>query len=489
MTSVTRACAALLVAVVFFRAGSAPIAPFDSYSHWKYGQWIWENRRLPTHEPFSPFSDKTIPLMDTRWLAQVLYYLAESRGGLEGVSLLHAVLESAKAVLLLLAVRRVSGSLGVAVASVAVLEVLAAPLFGLVQVRTPAEVCFAALLLLLSSPRPSRAALVLAPAVVALWANLHESFVVAIVLLGGLIGPRWLRGRWDLGLKRLSLIGVLAALASLANPHGIGLWTVFDRQSLFGIGPHTWGDLFPVHSWDGRAFLASGVLLLFTLRLSPRRLALWEVAVMTLFALGAWYDKRFLVWWLMLCPWLLAPHGQAIVAQLTEGVTIRRDGLRIGCTVAAAGKAVVLVLLSPAVSWARGVPLAAEARLSRTSAYALTERLKEEVGPKRVFCAPYLWGDYLLWRLPADDQLYWYGQPEGFARSNRQDAAVLIADPASAEGQNVLRKVDTVVVSAAAAPALYDYVKEDGPRQGWEILADDGGGLLAVRRAGLAGGR
>ncbi len=88
MTSpVGRALALLLLAAVFFRAGSAPVAMIDSWADWKYGQWVWEHHRLPHHELFSSYGDPKIEPREDAWLAEVAYYLAVSRGGLEGVAL------------------------------------------------------------------------------------------------------------------------------------------------------------------------------------------------------------------------------------------------------------------------------------------------------------------------------------------------------------------------------------------------------------------
>src|SRR5256885_1449958 len=60
--------ALLLLALVFWHAGQMPLDHKGTWNHWKYGEWIWQHKRLPAHEPFSPYSDDQRPLLDSSWL-------------------------------------------------------------------------------------------------------------------------------------------------------------------------------------------------------------------------------------------------------------------------------------------------------------------------------------------------------------------------------------------------------------------------------------
>jgi hypothetical protein len=151
--------------------------------------------------------------------------------------------------------------------------------------------------------------------------------------------------------------------------------------------------------------------------------------------------------------------------------------------------------LSPAAGWLRGRPISAGQRAGDYVPYHLTERLlARPAAPRRVFTAPIWWGDYLLWRLPPQDRVYWYAQPEGFDSATRRDAAALAALPSPEEWQALADRyrINTLVVQSAAAPALCDYLRGAGQKE-WEILADntadgtEGGGpesrgVVAVRR-------
>ncbi len=501
--AVAAALAVLLAAGVFYRASSAPVAPVDSWSHWKYGQWIWEHRCLPDGEPFSPYSSPGAKSIDAQWLSQVVSYLAEARGGLEGVALLYALLEAAKTLLLIGAARRAAGSLGVAVAVVALAEVLRWPFADAVRVQAPAEVCWAALLFVLARRVPSPAAVLGVPAVVALWANLSGTFPAAFLLIGGLLVGRFLgqaralrgptRALRDPGLQRLILLAGLSVLAAFATPHGKTLLPHVLRLEQGVVTGGRWPDLIPINSPETRVLVASLLVVLFAFRLSPRPFATAEVLLVAAFAGGSWFDKRFVSWWLLLLPWLLAPHAQALLDALAAAAPAAARPRRWLTPVAWIGASLgttALVLLSPAGAWLRGRPIPVEERAGPATPVRLAEVLcAEPERPRHVFCAPFVWGDYLLWRLPASDKLYWYSRQEFFDSRHARAGNALIADPASPKGQAVLRRLDAVVVSSAEPfQGLYDYMKHEGPNNGWDVLADETGagvrGLVAVRRGG-----
>jgi hypothetical protein len=501
---VARALAIVLLAGVFLRAGHAPVAILDSWSDWKYGQWICDNRQIPRHEPFSSYTHQGMPVRDGSWLAEVAYFLAVSRAGLEGLGLLHALLETVKAGLFLLAVRRATGSLGTAVVVTALMEAACWPFFATIRTGVPAEVCWAGLMWACSGPVPSRAALVLAPAFVALWANLSPTFGFAFVLLAGLLIGRFfheMRARHsltaagrDAAVVRLALMLGLSAAAACCNPYGTAHF-----QDAFGpAGPivdsRHWPRLIPVDQWESRVVIASAVVVLALLRLSPRPFTPAEVLLTATFAVWAWFDKRVAPWWLMLGPWLLAPHLKALF-DAAGGAALARRFSPAPLAYLLIGMAAVLVLLSPAARWAVGHPLPAEQRVGPMAPYHLVAGLagREPGAPaRRVFSVPYWWGDYLLWRLPAGDQVFWYSRPEGL---RRPDGGVLPGpDPSPAEWRALVERYhfDTLVVLADSCPGLKDYLAGTPPGE-WAVMDDNtspdspGGGpasrgLVVVRR-------
>jgi len=509
-SAVTQALAVVLLAAVFLRAGFAPVAILDSWGDWKYGEWIWQNKRLPKHEPFSPYGDPKPELRDGSWLAEVTYYLVVARSGLEGVALLHALLEATKAGLILLAVRRSTGSLGTAVAVTALVEAACWPYFDAIRTQVPAEVCWAGLLLACSGRVPSRAAVVAAPAVVALWANLSPTFGFAFVLLGGLLLGRFLQetrarrrlttAARDPAVVRLALMLGLSVAAACLNPYGKAhLSDAFGPDGLEVLAARQWPTLIPVHLWESRVLIVSVLVVLAALRLSPRPFTATEVLLAATFAVWAWFDKRVAPWWLMLAPWLLAPHLQAMFDAARAGIgregekeTVRPSPspslLLSSSPYLLLCVAAVLVLLSPAARWAVGRPLSAEARAPMAPSQ-LAARVAGCGPGRRVFSLPYWWGDYLLWWLPPGDQVFWYSRPEGFMARGKDPGL----DPAPDEWRALVERnrFDTLVVRAESSEGLAAYLAEAPPGE-WVVVEDTtspdgpggpaGRGLVVIRR-------
>jgi hypothetical protein len=486
----------VLLAAVFLHAGQARVANLDSWADWKLGQWIWEHKTLPRHEPFSPYSDPQRTIRDTSWLAEVLYYLASARGGLEGVALLHALLETTKAALFLGAVRRATGSLGTALVATLLMEAACWPYFDAIRTATPGEVCWAALLLACAGPVPARAAVVAVPAIFALWANLGSGFAHGLVLLGGLLIGRFLqeaRARraltavgHDPGVRRLALMLTLASSAVYLNPYGTAVFgDAFAPDPITVLPARLWPTTVPVQLWESRVVIASVIGVLILLRLSPRPLTPAEVLLTATFCLWAWYDKRVAPWWLMLAPWLFALHLLAI-AEAVRPATAQRSRFGSLAMPILACVAAVLVLLSPAARWAMGHPRPVEERAGKMIPYPLiTDLKKHTAAPLRVFAEPYWWGDYVLWELPPGSHVFWYSRPEGHLA--RRGGASPSAQPTADEWRALIERYrfNALIVFAEASPGLLAYFDTRPPDE-WEIFEDatigGGRGLVALRR-------
>jgi hypothetical protein len=366
---------------------------------------------------------------------------------------------------------------------------------------------------------PSPAAVVAAPAVVALWANLSPTFPLALLLVGALALGRFVQLAWarrdlrsaarDPAVVRLALMLALSAGAVWAlNPYGAAIFKESLRDPIPPLGVRLWPAQVPVYSWESRALIGSVLVVLAALRLSPRRFTLAEAVLTGGFAVWAWYDKRLAVWWLMLAPWLLAPHLYAMWAAVARRADKEQRPLSFFTRLLLSlspyvlvGAAAVLVLLSAPARWAMGRPLPAAERVGPMAPYHLAGGLPDHAGaPRRVLNLPYWWGDYLLWRLPRGDEVFWYSRPEAalLLMPERDRARRIVprlegADLSAAEWQALLERYrfDTVVMQPESAPALADYLRAH--RDGWEVIADNtaadapGGGpasrgLVAVRR-------
>src|SRR5262249_5928982 len=114
---------ALLVGV-FLLVNFLPLWHTDIWGHLKFGQWIVDNRRLPAHEPFCAAADKSAPYVNFQWLSQAGFYLVyhlgerlaggedleRTAGGVELLRTLHAVLITLRSALMIIALKRWTGS-------------------------------------------------------------------------------------------------------------------------------------------------------------------------------------------------------------------------------------------------------------------------------------------------------------------------------------------------------------------------------------------
>lgn len=212
---------ALLLLVFLFAAPQHLLGDPDCLWHVAVGQWIVAHRTVPSTDIFS-YTFAGAPWIAKEWLSQVLFYGAHSVAGWWGViALSAAAIVSAYVVLLRWLLARLTPAVAVALTFVAVL-------LGSVHfIARPHVVVLPLLVVWLSrltdaveagrAPSPWLALLM------ALWANLHGSFPLGLVL-AGLMG---LDGLWSDGLtdRRLVLgwarFGVLSAAATLLTPYGL----------------------------------------------------------------------------------------------------------------------------------------------------------------------------------------------------------------------------------------------------------------------------
>ena len=74
-----------LIAAAFL-LGCQELSAADVWWHLRAGQWIWENRAVPSLDPFT-YASADRPWVDLHWLFQVILAAAFAGGGVRGVIL------------------------------------------------------------------------------------------------------------------------------------------------------------------------------------------------------------------------------------------------------------------------------------------------------------------------------------------------------------------------------------------------------------------
>jgi hypothetical protein len=504
-----------------------PLWHTDVWGHLRFGEAIVVQRRLPTHEEFSgDYADQQADLVPFQWLTQATAYLlfdfgrrlagpgpeAQLNAGALALTTAHAVIVTLRAVILLLAFRRLTGSTSWSLAGVALAVGLAYfHHLGIQRPQAVGELAFAALLLPLSRPTLSRRAVVLIPLLFALWVNVHGSYLTGLALLAAaLVGRAWDAGPkpWrDVGAGRMTAALFLSLLAAaFANPYGPGI----VRASL-ALAQHPniasleeWKPL-PLNRTTGYAFLATLVVVGLLLYRRPTRFTATQLLLLVGFGLETLIHRRVFVWYIMAFTWAVLPHLKAeCEARLLNSFGPPRAPDWRWSLGAALGVPILLTWSAPA-QWALTAgdsqpPSVLQGRVSRDTPVAASRLLREayeaDVDHKlgRCIFTSETMGEFLLWdlRLEPPVRIFCYTHVHLLTPEHWRDC--LLVKFARPGWQDLLDRegVQFVVVETrlysrrTGFSDLVDQIRADPER--WQVLADEPV-FVARRTAELRPGR
>jgi hypothetical protein len=332
------------------------------------------------------------PWQDQQWLAHLTSYGLFRLGGLALVSLADAACLVAALCIATLAARRLGGSPTWIVALASLLILIQIP--SAARAQSYAMPLFAALLWLLvrDTRAPDRRILLVVP-LLALWANLHGSVVLACVLLlircaVGAHGA--LRRRRPRELARHAGLACVALAAPFASPYGFGLFHYYRSTMTNGAlrsivsewGPTT------LHGWFGPLFFAFAALAIVAIVRREVRPGLFECLCLIVLIVAGVDALRNVVW---------LPY--AAVVLLPAGVTTwspdspERSRLRpllAGLVVAGAIGVALLAATTSSSAPEHRWPAAEGAAIARAAAADPSLRVVTEVD----------YADWLLWHHP-----------------------------------------------------------------------------------------
>ncbi len=512
-----------IIAVVIVFLNFVPLKQTDCWGHLAFGRWVWEHGQLPQGNPFRPATAADVPSNYYSWLSQTLYYgvyhvgevlaggdeLRQMEGGVALLRFVHALLVAIRLAVLLLAFWRLTGSFRLGLFGM--LLTFTINLLGHLVIFRPqvaGELCFALLLLAVSRSPLSRLAVVLAPLVLALWANLHGSFamgflVLGICLAGKVIEAAWRQRTWrlwrtgaDVAVRRLAIaLGASLIAVALLNPAGPGIFA----QTL-GMARHpavlAMDEWKPIQLQGGPggqyAYLITLGLLAASLlrargRISP------TAAILTI-ALGVqplWH-QRALIWWYTALPLIVLPLWLRDKRGTTTPWTVSHSGANFRKTMLAAAIVVVALLWSNPILWLiDGQPAPLERSVSAGTAWPLAFQL-QGVGRDDKPWLPELdqWlqthypegkfrgmiftsetaGDYLVWALPRNMPVFAYCHVHLFTPEHWQLVKIVRAGAPAWRQVLDRNKINMVVVEPDTNRRLRDLLYQDPD---WQILHDE----------------
>ena len=472
---------ALLVSV-------APVSTVDLAYGIRAGALVLDGAGIPRVDTFT-FTAAGLPWVDQQWLAQVIFAAAFRAGGWPTLATLWVVIVASIQALLW----RASRSMGADARSTGVALLLgfvvAAQGIGL-RAQVLGLLCLAGLLALVADRRRHPGRLWLAVPLMAVWANLHGSFPIGLVLLG-------LAAVEDVAARRRARIPIAvviaAVLATLANPFGFDAWryvAAIGTEPTIARFVVEWRHTSPF-DLAGAAFYASvaAVVALVAVR-SPRpgRPPLTTLAWLAGLAfLGAW-AVRAIAWW--------GVGAAPVAAALLAGVLAWRAGSESGGNLRVTGPepgrragpgragiafvaalAILAVAVQPA--W-RPSPDGGGIGSRLVDAPAGIARAVDEATAAhpaaRVFNAQ-RWGSWL--ELATPGALVFADSRVELIPASVWSDYILVSE-GDARWREILDswQVDVVVVALADQPALASLVQGDA---GWRASYQDADGLVAVR--------
>ncbi len=462
-----RVWAILAVGAPVFGVLLAAMWTVDLAYHVRAGNLILDTHRVIRTDTFS-FTVRGGPWLDQQWGAQVLLALAYRLNGWDAVAILRGALTGATYFLILRACREVGASLR-ASAGLAIVACLVSLDHLQMRPQSFAILLFALTLWILARRRRHPKGLWIVPALVALWASLHGTFMLGPLLLG----LAWLEDRRDKApMARTTLLATIASLAAtVVGPFGPRVWVyAFDiatnptiRNSISEWEPPT------IKTYAGIAFLVSvaAVTVYFARRAEKVPwLTLLKLGVFFLVALPA---LRGVVWWALAMP-------VAIAEVLPQPDPTRSH--RVGSPVL--NKAVVAALFAGIVValpwWRPAAPDGSSGILQQAPAGLVTAVQRNLPAGSRLFVSQTL-GSWFEFALPRDP-IFVDSRIEIYPAAVWND--YLNASAAREGWQGILDGwgVDGVVLNLSQGGSLIAAMQGDA---GWTLVYHDDDGYVFVR--------
>jgi hypothetical protein len=398
--SFTRLWAFLAIGLPVLAAVIAPFPSVDLTYHLRAGADILDTRSIPSVDTWT-FTVAGQPWLDQQWLAQAVMAAVFRIGGWTGLVLLRAALVGVAFGLLFDVCRRRGGSVRVAAWLTLAAFICASITLGLRPQLFGIAIFAAVLWLVVQRHEASRFVWLVGP-LVAAWANVHGSFVLAPLVVGiALVEDLAERRRsWNVTAALLAT----AVAATFLNPFGVGVWRYaagISTNSVITKRITEWQPTSPA-TIEGGLFFVSVAFVTLTVVLLVRRgrplpwtALLWLVPFAVL---GAW-AVRGLAWWPFVAAMSVAPllrtTGEAPARpERSDPPRIRR--VNVGIVVILSLVAVAALPLWRPLDKGLQAPVL----VLGTAPSGITGALREIVRPGDRILAPQAWGSWFEYAFP-----------------------------------------------------------------------------------------
>jgi hypothetical protein len=402
----------LALGVLLLVIVTSTLADPDLWGHLRFGRDVIAAGAIPKADGYSFTSDR--PWVNHEWLAEVLMYAVYATGGISGLIAGKAGLAVATLAVVLWSLRRFRPS--PATYDVVGVVTIVGILWRIQTIRPQifSLLLFALLLLALSQAGRGRLrALVAVPVIMALWVNLHGGWLLgmgalAIWLAVALVEPRQ---NW----RRRAILcgaGLSAALATLANPYGVHLWTfLWETVGLRRPDILEWASISGIPFGAATPWIVSVTAAGFVLVRSPLPRRPRDLAVIGMLAVLAFRVSRLDGFLAIAVVVLLAPEfAQLWVTGSSRGLTARGEshhGPLNGLTAPHRKAAIAVTLIAAA---AMSLPAGRMIVQSLTCLDLISEWLPDPEAAEFVRANSlhghvlnwFDWGEYIIWQFGPD---------------------------------------------------------------------------------------
>ncbi len=440
----------VLLPIAFFLS----ITPHDYWYYVRLGKDIMESGAIPAVDTLS-YTYAGTPTPYQPWLAEILFWDAYSLGGATLTFLLRGICIGTAYAVLWLSIHDAGAGTKLAT-FITILLGLSSSTNWSIRPQMFAYPLFAvALWALWHWQNGSGKKLWLIPTALALWVNLHGSFVLAFLLLGSAL----LFGAGDR--KQLGIWSGISVLATFINPHGIFIWSsvldVFNSSSVQAYAAE-WHP--PANAgWQMNIFFGWLLLFIPLTATSPRRLSLLEWVWFLGFGWLALTGVRYVIWFIF----IMAILSGGLLGRLMERFQLDTDPQRSNPTINYLLSVFILLLplgMLPGIRevWWKDSPPAYH---EPTTAMRAAEWLAEHPNLPGPLFAEYTFSSYLTFALPSrpvwiDNRFHIY--PE----EHWQDYQTISA--ARSGWDDLLNKdrINLLMLSQLSQPALIEAVEKSG---------------------------
>jgi hypothetical protein len=285
-----------------------PLPPNDFWWHLKIGEYIFVNHSIPTTNIYAWSLPLDQPLFYAAWLAEMLFYILYRLGNLDLIIFTRTLLIAITMCLVAIESRRRSGSWRIAALVITLLSLMITNNL-IVRTQMWAWLPFTITYIVLkrySEEKLSWPWLLLCPASMILWVNVHGSYILGLILPGAFVVGEAIRKiakqtdalNWH-QIGWIACTGLISGLALLINPRFIGiigytinLLTNPPSQQLI----QEWQSPTP-QGIANISFYLSILIFIIVLAYSKFRLTITEIILVGGFLWLAWSGQRYVIWY------------------------------------------------------------------------------------------------------------------------------------------------------------------------------------------------